>query len=49
MSMTQLIIHVVFRDVKPENCLIDATGHIKLADFGSCMRVDDEKRVRTIW
>jgi serine/threonine protein kinase len=31
--------------VKPENCLIDSAGHIKLADFGSCMRVDDDRRV----
>ncbi|KAJ3086228.1 hypothetical protein HK102_013395 [Quaeritorhiza haematococci] len=37
----------VHRDVKPENCLIDASGHIKLADFGSCMRLTDTRRVNT--
>lgn len=25
---------VVYRDVKPENILIDAEGHIRLTDFG---------------
>ena len=35
-------LNIIYRDVKPENILIDADGHIRIADFGLCKQLNNQ-------
>ena len=48
LSHLHLNVGVVYRDLKPENCLLGADGHLLMTDFGLSKVAEDGARCKSV-